>query len=318
MTMPLPVGPLTPYVTPELLINAPTGISWSTIPPGRDVTPAQHTAEQLNICMRSTAWADSYCNQVLRATIDTEQVFGPDIRTTIENSTGMGRIILQRWPVLQIQAVQISPAGAFPRQFTKLPAGFWDIDRPVVGLFGTNIASAAGEGGQAIVIAPGYLNWALGRKGYVIQTTYVNGWPHTSLTAAVAIGASTLPVDDCTGWAPFTAGTSGATGVIYDSGSQEVLQCTASSATSGAGTITLQSPVQFAHAAGTMVSALPASIIQACILFSASQALTRGATSTTVHSIPGQGATSGTAGVSGPSSLAKQAELLLDPFRRVM
>lgn len=315
--MTLPVGPLTPYVTPELLTSAPTGVSWSTIPPGRGVTPAQQLAEQSNICARATATADAYCNQPLRATLDTEIQQGPDFRITVQNSTGNGRFILQRWPVLQIVSLAISP-NAFPRQYVTLPSTAYDIERPTIGLYGSSAPSAAGEGGQSIVFAPGYLNWSLGRNGFVVKCQYVNGWPHTSLTAPATSGATTIQVDDCTGWAitSETLGVTGATGTVYDSGNQEVVHVAAASAVAGPGTLTLSAPLQYGHAAGVMVSTLPASVTWAVILLGASEALTRGATATTVQAIPGGGGSTG--GAKGPTDLAAEAELLLNPYRRTI
>jgi hypothetical protein len=322
----LPVGPLTPYVTPEILTGAPTGISWNSIPPGKAATPAQRLAEQSNICLRATAMADAYCNQVLRATVDTEQDSGPDKWVTVQSGTQNARVMLQRWPVLAIQSVSVAPTGLFPRQFTTLPAGYYDIERPILGISGTTAPAPDGQGGQAILLAPGYVSWALGRNGFTIRTTYINGWPHTSLTTAATAGTTTLPVDDCTGWAistnivgggtevvPVTGST---TGIMYDSGGQEVIQVTAASVNAGAGTLTLQNPLQFSHNPGVMVSTLPASLIWATILFSTAMALTRGATATTVHEIPGAGA--GSVPSREPSDLIGEAELLLNPYRRTI
>jgi len=317
VTVPLPVGPLTPYVTPGILVNAPTGISWSTIPPGRTVTDAERTAAQLDICMRATAQADSYCNQVLRATLDTEFQSGPDFRITIQNNTGNARMILQRWPILSIASVQVSP-NTFPRQWTTVPAGMYDVEHPVVGLYGTAAASAAGEGGQSILIASGFINWCLGRNGFWVKVQYVNGWPHCSLTQAANPGDTQLHVDDCTGWGAVSEslGITGVTGVVYDEGAQEVAQATTTSVVSGPGTVTLSAALTYAHAAGTLYTSMPQSIMWAVTLFGASQALTRGATATTVQAIPGGGGS--TAGAKGPVDLASEAELLLDPFRRTI
>lgn len=319
MTVPLPVGPLTPYVTPEILTQAPTGISWSTIPPGRDVTYEMRLAEQANICQRATAQVDAYCNQVLRASIDNEQYSGPNFRMTIQNGTGNTRMILQRWPILQVISVQVAANAVFPRQWTSLSSNMWDIEWPPLGIYGTNAPSSAGEGGQSIVLAPGTTSWYLGRNGYLIKVSYINGWPHTGLTAAAVAGATSISVDDCTGWAITSeaTGVTGATGTVYDSGAQEVVQVTAASATSGPGTLTLASPLTFNHDTGVMVSTLPQSIIWATILFCTSIALTRGATSTTVQTIPGGGGSSGT-GAKEPSDVAGEAELLLNPFRRTI
>lgn len=306
----------TPYVTPDILLNAPTGIAWNSIPPGASVTPAQRLAEQLNICQRASAQADGFCNQALRATLDTEFVTGPDYRTTIQQSTQNCRVILTRWPVLTITGVQVSPNSAFPRQWITVPSNYWDVERPPIGVYGTDSPSAAAEGGQAILIAPGFVDWSGGRNGFRIQVQYINGWPHTSLTSAVAAGVTTLPVDDCTGWAPFAAGQPGAAGIIYDAANQETVQVTAASATSGPGNLTIANATLNPHANGIMISAFPATVIWAVTLFASGQALTRGATSTTVHVIPGAGG--GMPAMKGPEDLIGEGELLLTPFKRTI
>ena len=228
---------------------------------------------------------------------------------------GNGRVILSRWPILSIVSIQVAPNGVFPRQWTTLPAGSYDIEHPTIGLFDTVAPSAAGDGGQSIVISPGYVNWAGGRNGVLLRITYVNGWPHTSFTSSVAAGALTLPVDDCTGWAiTGEFGVTGAAGIVYDSGQQETAQVTAASATSGPGTLTLASPLTSGHAAGVMLTTLPQSAIWATILFASAQALTRGSTSTTVHQIPG----TGSSGEKGAEDLIAQGELLLHGLRRTI
>lgn len=275
------------------------------------------TAEQANICARATAQADSYCNQVLRATLDTEIQEGPDYRITMQKDTGNTRFILQRWPVLDIVSLQVSP-NIFPRQYISVPAGMFDIEQPVIGLYGSAAPSSAGGGGQSIVFAPGYVNWSMGRRGFIVKCQYVNGWPHTSLTTVAISGATSISVDDCTGWAitSETQGSTGCVGTIYDSGNQEVVSVSGASTVAGPGTLFLRSPLQFNHNSGTMVSTLPQSVIWAVILLGSSMALTRGATSTTVQAIPGGGGMA--SGAKGPMDLAGEAELLLNPFRRVI
>jgi hypothetical protein len=144
----------------------------------------------------------------------------------------------------------------------------------------------------------------------------VNGWPHCGLTSDVASGEDEIQVDDCTAWAitsPLT-GYTGATGTVYDAGSQEVVQVSSTSAAAGPGTVTLASPLQSSHAAGTIVSTLPPNIGWAVIMFAVSQALARGATSTTVHQIPG-----GPGGKSaGPEEWAACARAMLGDYRRII
>jgi hypothetical protein len=316
--MTTPIGPLSPYVTPAILQAAPTGISWASIPSGSQTTPEARAAEILNICNRATSMAEGYANQVLRAAFDTEFVQGPDYYATLQPSTGNIRVILQRWPIMNILAVSVSP-NTFPRSFVSLPAGFWAADVPVLGVYGSTAAGGSAQGGQAIIIsgqAGG--GWDLGRKGYVIQVQYVSGWPHASLTAAANVGDNVLQVDDCTGWAVTNdIGITGARGTLYDpGGNQEQLTASASSVTAGPGTLTLSTPVLYAHPVSTLFTTMPATIQWACVLYSASIALTRGATATSVHTIPGGGA--GTPALRGPESLLEEAELLLHSYKRVI
>jgi hypothetical protein len=151
-----------------------------------------------------------------------------------------------------------------------------------------------------------------------VLVSYVNGWPHTSLTAAAAAGARTLSVDDVTGFA-------GATAFSYDGAMTETVSVTAVAATSplplpngvgaaqtGPGTITLASPLTHAHAVGTVVSALPANVIWAAALAAAAQVLEGGYTSISVQNISG----SLTEGGNGVGDVQTEYEWLLEPFAR--
>lgn len=288
--MPILTGPGTAYITPDLLRRAPTGIDWSTIPNSRS-TPLEQAAEQANMCLRATSLVDGTTNQPLRATQDTEYFDGPDWRVTIQNSTRVVRVHCSRWPILQVISAKVCPAWMFPRQWTSVASTSMDIEKPTLGLFGASQAADAAEGGQAILMAPGIIDWSLGRNGWRLQVVYTNGWPHTSLTAPAAQGATTISVDDCTGWAPSTfdpttPGT-GATGIFYDGMQQEVVNCSASSITTGPGTLTLSTPLAWPHDAGTLVTTLPTSVINACIDLCTAMALERGATATAVQSLSG-------------------------------
>lgn len=321
MTTPLPVGPGTPYITPLLLTQAPTGISWNSIPSGSGVTPQQRLAAQADICAQATAQADELCFQPLRATLDTEQYSGPDFRMTIQSQTGNVRMILARWPILSVLSIEISP-NSFPRQWTPLAAGQWDIEHPVIGIYGSVAPSASGgDGGQSIIFAPS-VSWNLGRDGFVARVTYVNGWPHAGITSPASKGDQVLQVDDCTGWALTSemTGATGAVGTVFDSGMQETVQATAASAMTGPGTLTLARPLTYPHDPGVITSSLPASAQWGVILLAAQEALTRGATATTVQSVPGTGSATGTGGGAGLNTrdLLGQAKRIFAPFRRTI
>ena len=120
-------------------------------------------------------------------------------------------------------------------------------------------------------------------------------------------------MNDCTGWGITNYyGTTGATGRITDSGQQEAVHVTAASVTSGPGNLTLSTAPNYPHQAGTIFTTMPASVEQACIYFCTAEALTRGATSTTIHAVGGGAQSSG----GGARELIEEGELLIHAFRR--
>lgn len=315
----------TPYITPEMLTSAPTGVSWSIIPMPK-ATTAQQLAEQTNICWRATTLIDGFVNQAMRSTIDSEQRSGPgEYRINIEASTGVARWTLSRWPVTEVLAVQVSGNAQFPRQWTQVPNGQWDIENPVIGVYGSYVpGGSGGGGGQSIIIAPGYVSWWMGRKGYRLACSYLNGWPHAGIMTTAAAGATTLQVDDVTGFA-------GASAFIYDGVSTEVVSISSVTANTnvtlpngggtapgGPGTLTLASPLQFAHTgsnpASVVISSLPQDVIWATVLAAMAQALEAGITSVSIQNITG----SQTAGGHGVSDLHLQWETIMEPYRRVI
>lgn len=292
---------MTPYITPELLQTADTGIDWSSLVPGH-TGDAVALAEQTRICWVATSMADTYCNQTLRATLDTEEVYAPDDRAPILPS-GVCRIQLSRWPVIAVAQVQywlLSTPNPTPQ---TIPPGNYRVRNA-----SPDIASAAGA--FAIDILPGYITWLGGRGGYVVQVQYTNGWPHSGLTANVSAGATNLPVDDCTGMQNGTVLT------LVDGGSTEQVTVASASAVTGPGTLTLQSPTVFAHAAGVMATALPAVVMQSCVDFAVYVAMTRGVSSV---QIPPMHGVEGTGVKGGPDmALLDEAYARLSPFRRVL
>ena len=328
MSTPLPLG-LAPYVSPTVLLNAPTGIDWSTIPPSDDPNPAANNAALWDMCGRSTSRVDGYINQTLRATTDTELVHGPDYRVTVGPASGgayptpywgnsaaqNARIILSRWPVLQVTGVQTCPNSVWPRVWTSLPAGYFEPEVPPLAVYNTVSPGGSAEGGQAVIVGGGYINRAYGRNGWAILVSYINGWPHCSLTSAVAAGVESLPVNDCTGWGITDYyGATGATGTVKDSGQQESVHVASTSVAAGPGNLVLSAATNYPHPAGTIVTTIPTSIEQACIYFATAEALTRGATSTTIHAVGGAAQSSS----GGARELIEEGELLCHAYRRTI
>lgn len=303
-------GPGAPYITPAMLLNASTGISWNTIPSPNAAADVK-AAAQMDICMRATSAIDGYCETPLRATVDTETLFGPgDFRFTVRPD-GVCRLLLSRPPVVSVLSGQYSPAASFPSTWTPLAAAQFKVEQPLMGVYGTTAPGTTDTGGQAVLMAPGIVGY--GRQSTEVQVTYLNGWPHAMLTADAAAGASTLAVDDITGWL-------GACGILYDSVEQEVAVVTAvtpntSGALSGPGTLALAAPLGYAHTAGTLFSTLPGDVVQAAVLYAVSQALVRGATAVA----PQQrgGGSSGDAGKASTEYIA-EAELKIHRYRRTL
>jgi hypothetical protein len=310
----------TPYITPAMLKNAPTGVSWNIIPEPRSST-ADQLAEQTNICWRATSIVDTYCNQPLRATVDNEYLIGPGApRVGFLPGSRVGRLVMRRWPVTQVLAVQRSLTRVMPAAWETVTAGQYEVERPLLNAFTDSASATSPDGGSGILLAPDWVNGLQGRNGQRFLVSYTNGWPHTSLTAASLVGATTLQVDDVTGWA-------GASGFVYDGASTEPTSVLGAAATTplqlpngvgtaqtGPGTITLSAPLTAAHAAGTVVSALPANVLWASVLAAAAQALESGITAIAIQTLPG----SETVGGHGVSEIEAAYELLLEPFRRII
>jgi hypothetical protein len=324
--LPWPAGQ-TPYVTPDQLYMTasgsivatqwPVGVQYGTIPftSGGTVSASQQFAVLSSICGEATTRAEQICGTTLRATTTTEVLEGPQFRVTVQVASGNGRIICSRWPVLAVSSVQVCPNSVWPRVWQTVPAGYYEPEFPVQGLYDSNSAAGYGEGAQSVIVAPGYITWRLRREGWRVRITYTAGLAaHSCLTADASAADAAVEVDDCTWWAPQSPGSPGAAGIIYDAlaGGQETLSCTAASASAGPGTLTLAAPLNYAHAAGVMVSALPQSVIWAAAELTGASALTRGATATTIQT------TAGRAQMSSPSLLDDLARKRLNAFRRTI
>lgn len=311
---------------PSTLINAPTGISWGTIPI-QGSTSNQQLAEQVNLCWRATHAIDAYCNQVLRATFSTQQVVGPGRRLSVSPSTGVVRVQLDQWPVLAVVNASYTLQNAFPRVYQPIPSNYIDLEYVDATVTGSPIVGGNAVGPTAMIISPNYVSNWWGVAGFRVQAQYVAGFPHAGITANVTVSATTISVDDVTGYAiATTANPIGTT--IYDGANTEVVEVTgvtASNATTGSGaygpgTLTIASPgASFAHAGLTdglpncTISTLPAVIEQAAIEMAMGFALLRGSTATTIPRQPGSAQNTG--GVNW--SVSEAAKEILQPYRRV-
>ena len=325
----------TPYLSEALLFNAPTSVSWEIIPEP-DATDAQVQAAVNDVIWRATSRLDTWCHQVLRATPDTEYLNGPgQPRCNVDPNTGNGVLQMRRWPVTEVLAIQTSLSTVFPRVWSLVPSDQYEIRHPLI-YSGDSASATAPDGGWTIDVAPDYISWTPGipatltsgwnwgssgaRGGQRVQVSYINGWPHTSLTATAIAGATTLDVDDVTGW-------TGASGFAYDGASTEPLAVSSVAATTpftlpndagtaqaGPGTITLSSGLAYEHQEGTLISAFPAVLIEAAIYAACLQALDAGIDAIAVQSVNGERVSSAAA----QKDIATEMELILQYFKRVI
>lgn len=315
-----------PYVTPSIIANAPTGVPWTIIPESGASNLAKF-AEQTNMCWRTTADVDRICNQPLRATLDTEEEVGPDFRLTID-SQGVAHLLASRWPILSVIGAQVSPAAAFPPSWQVLPPNSVRRGSGVIGAYGTTTPGTGAQGQVELDIAPGWVTWYAGRNGTRLQVAYLNGWPHAGLTKSVDVGALMLPVDDVTGFAGDGGGTGGAP-FLYDGASTEQVTVTAVTALNsvavmgvqvpvGPGWLMLAAPTRYAHTVtdtqAVLASSMPADIQLASIQLIAAEALDAGIEGIVISEVRGTEQSSG----GGADKLRARAEKILHSYRRAL
>lgn len=318
---------VTPYIIPAMLTNlAPFGIDWASIPVS-GVGAAANVAALWDLCLLASDSVDTTVNMPLRATLDVETLMGPDQRVSISGSTGVAVALMGHWPILTVAGAQWTTTGGFPQVFNTIPSNMMAVGEPSTSFAisgGTAIPGGAGDGMNAIIIAPGYIDWTAGRQGFTVQIAYINGWPHAGLDVTAAANATSIHVDDVTGFA-------GTRPMLWDAGSTERVNVTSVTADSpltvfgntvqsGPGTLNLSSGLSYAHTyAGPgpstcVVTAVPSAVRNAGYYFSAAEAMQRGSTQISMPVLPGSVMTAGQPSI---ASFIKQAELMLKPYGRV-
>jgi hypothetical protein len=308
-----------PYVSPEVLLNASTPVDWDSFPVF-DPEPGRQRAEVMNLCRRASDALDEYLQSSLRATINTETVMGPGDPRAQLRKDGTWRLSMSRPPVVAVLSGTVSPTASFGSTVNPIPANLMMPEKPVMGIYGSNALGPVGEVGQAVLVASGFGSWGWGgRGGCRFTITYLNGYPHASLTEPASATDVTIHVDDITGMVgKFTgSGDSGAFCTFYpvDGSKQESASVLSADpdvagALSGPGTLTLTAPLASSHARGELFTTLPSNVQQAAILMASSLALLKGATTVAIAT----GATGGPAMT--PAELSDQAKAMVHSYRR--
>jgi hypothetical protein len=257
-----------PYLTLTEFKNAPTALDYGNLVVGGN--QAAQDAELTNAITRASSYIDQYCNQILGATLDTEQQ-----RVRIRPD-GTIRFHPKYFPIVALTAFSY---GYTPLLMNQIPdcSIAWIEEQEVIVPY-TEVALNQSSQGP---LGFGYPSTS--RAETYINYTYVNGWANTTTNGAATAGATTITLSDGLGI------TAGCALRIFDGASSEIIQV-ASSYVYGSATVPLTAPLAFNHADGISVSNLPAAIKEAAILMTSAYLKIRGDASLVldVTTSPGQ------------------------------
>ena len=233
-----------PYVTTAVFKAHPTFLDLNNLRSGDSVL-ADQEAELATILLMASNWADEQTGREdgsLQAAAYVERVrLRPDRQ---------GRLTYRPdyYPVQQISGLSWGTDPANLTALTDLTGLFIEKKKWVtapLGHFATGMSSL--QFGAPTSDRELYTQWA-----------YVGGYPHTTLAAASASGATSLTVANPVGI------TAGQVLRIWDPGAEEPMTV-AASYVAGSTEVTLAAPLVNAHTTGAMVSALPPAAVLAVI-----------------------------------------------------
>ena len=160
------------------------GVSLDLVPGGIET---ENDAALAQIIQAATDWMFGICLQTLAATTDT-------VRDTVNvGRDGYARIFPRYRPVIAVTDVQFGSDVEGLSPLSSLANIDVQTDGFAVPVSGTGGYTWTSQGPLQFgtVTAPMYQA--------LVQYTYVNGYPHTWLTAAAAQGATSIALDDTTG-----------------------------------------------------------------------------------------------------------------------
>lgn len=351
-----------PYLTSSQLTLWPLGVSWATVGMLSQTTPSQYNQAALSsICRLASNQVDSECGQTLRSMFITEPIRGPSHRLGFLPGNSTARLLTSWHPIRKIVGAAVAPTSQVPKTFTMVPSNAIWQESPPQGFYGTTTNEPYHGGNNSILCSSSYVSWTYGHYGTEVWVSYLNGWPHASLSVDAPAGSTTVTVDDVTGmvgsaptffdgadteptlvvgssmdaapaWSDQTTYAPGQT-VTYNSAVYQVMipsgpatnfgPQTPGSASAywgvtpeptGPGTLNLSAPTAYAHAAGTLLSAVPDDVIWACALYAKADALQRGLATVSLPGREGKAVSTEQA----ISDAIREAVAHLTVFRRII
>ena len=283
----------TPYLTLDEFKNAPTAIDISNLVFSSQ-DPDVQDAELTNVIARASSWIDTWCNQVLAATTETENMRG---RTS---NDGTLRIHPRYNPIIALTGFSYGNPSTSLSPISD-PSIAWIEDQEIIIPYGNQLFNYSSQG-------PLQFSWGPSSRSEVfINVQYVAGYANTTINSANA-GDTVITVADGTGI------TIGLRMKIYDGYNSEFVTV-ASSYVFGSSTVPLTSALQYDHLNNESISALPPAVKEAAILVTTAFLKVRGDSSMTmaISTSAGHGSANSDK-LSDEINLAKE---LLQPFRRV-
>lgn len=268
-----------PYLTSAEYQASPTGVNINQLVV-HGTTQANADALKQTIA-RASSLADSYCYQVLAATLDTQ------LGRYRVNREGSIKVPLAFTPVVQVSGVQVGPTPSSMSALTDL-SNVW-VGRKVAEIPLVNLTLGSSS-------VSGYVYAAV---------TYVNGFANTVLSVAATAGQSTFTVDSPLGILP------GMPLVIHDPAQTEHVVV----ASVAGNVVTATLPLSYPHAVDVNVSALPESIKQATVLLTSALIKTRGSEAIVMQAMHGQPSKTASTEDGGMEEI-DLAVGMLKPFRR--
>jgi hypothetical protein len=249
-----------PYLTLEEYKAAPTAIDLDNLVfDSQD--PEVQDNELRNVIARASSWMDTYCNQVLGATTETEQQ-----RSRI-STDGSIRFHPRFSPIVALTEFNYG----YPTNMASLGdcSIAWIEDMEII-IPNANLGNWTSQGPLSF----GSYNGGPSNQVF-LNYTYVAGYTNTTLAVANAVGATSITVADGTGIV------AGQMLTMYDGMNTEIITV-ASTYTFGSTTVPLTRALVNVHEIGTSVSALPPAIKQAAILITTAMLKVRGDSSMTM------------------------------------
>jgi hypothetical protein len=254
----------TPYISPEEFLTANTGVDTSQLVPSGSLLTEEQAL--LDLLARASSQADRICRKPLAATVD---IVSDEYRIFRDRTL---RIPMPYKPIVAITAVSTGYAINALTPMTDLSGIFIKSKVARIPVASATLPSVAFSQHPPALAAVGRL---------FAQVTYVNGWMHSTLASPVIAGAASISpfnVDGAVPGLPFT---------IKDGASTENAVI-APSYVYGSASVPLVAPLQYAHGAGTTVSALPPFVKDAVIDLAKSLAKAKGSKAVVMGAINGQ------------------------------